>query len=490
MPPARRPAAAVSRRVLRRPAAAEDIREDKGLSPVERFQKGENVELIELPFAAFKVGQLLVFDSASYFGGDCKFAGRFRELCQVDHGHRLRVHLTGTTHSDLLAYATGTLDRQGEVHVCDPSCKGELHSPGLMHARLVRLVAKEKEASLEWELNLESHSPDELEELRKKQQELERRRGDTTPTGKKDAGERKRSRSKKKKEKKKKKKKKKKKRESCSRSESSNKSKEEKDRRRKKRKYGGRTVARKELSVIYGGTGLDPRPRVRRKVMRYARRKTRRKTSTSSSTSRSSSDSGDTRSSEQGEDMLQESNKIRSLHRYGPGVLTAMGVGKMREAVVELEGNWNEETTNLPPIALKYLRSTLQHKLSGGALREAMTLASLLDLLMMGRISESADLAMQRLKAIEKVAQGASWASTEKLELIGAAAPQIATRGELSAAAKDLKLDQQSKGSASPYKGKGGVTFEGKGKKGRFEDKGRGKKGGEQDKGAREKREK
>ena len=68
--------------------------------------------------------------------------------------------------------------------------------------------------------------------------------------------------------------------------------------------------------------------------------------------------------------------------------------------------------------------------------------------------------------------------------------PSDSHQGELSAAAKDLKLDQQSKGSASPYKGKGGVTFEGKGKKGRFEDKGRGKKGGEQDKGAREKREK
>lgn len=60
----------------------------------------------------------------------------------------------------------------------------------------------------------------------------------------------------------------------------------------------------------------------------------------------------------------------------------------MKETIVELEGLWNPEEATLPPIAIKYVRSTLHSKLSGGAFREAMTLATLLALFLMGRVSE------------------------------------------------------------------------------------------------------
>ena len=153
-------------------------------------------------------------------------------------------------------------------------------------------------------------------------------------------------------------------------------------------------------------------------------------------------------------------------------------------------GIWKEEEASLPPIAMKYVRSTLHGKLSGGALREVMTLASMLDLMMMGRVSEAADLGMQRLKSIERVSQGSTWASTEKLELIGTLAPQISTRAEMSVAAKELKLEHQVKGGASLYKGKGVGAPDSKGKKGKVEDKGKGKRTGEGDRGFKEKKDK
>ena len=484
MMPPKRPAAALAvvRRGRRRPAAAVKENRREGPTPGESFHKGETVELSVLPAGALHVGSLLVFDDCSYFGGPCKCAGRFREVCHLEGGSRLRMHLTGTTHADLLAYATGTPDRIGEVHMCQSDCKGEPHSPRLIHSRLVRMVPKADESKVDWELNLETETVDELESLRRKKEALELELAEKKKEEKPEKGDR-RSRSRKKKKKRAGKKR------TARDSPTGSSTKEEKQKKAKPgRKYGGRSIAKKSLGAIYGGTGLDPRSRIRKKVMRYARRKTRKRSSTSSSSGGTSS-SGETKSSEEAGDLLMDVNRIRSLHRFGPGVLTAMGISRMKESVIELEGLWQEEDRSLPPVAMKYIRSTLQGKMSGGALKETMTLGTILDLLMMGRVSEAADVGMQRLKSLEKVSQGSSWASTEKLELVGSLTPQISTRGEMTAAVKEVKLDQNAKGASVPYKGKG-YPQEGKGKKGRSEEKGKGKKGGENEKGSREKRDK
>lgn len=493
MPPRlRRPAAVIpppgSGR--RRPAAREEASVPVGAADtVEyKFGLGENVDIAQLPISALKVGQLLIFDEAKYFGGICKVAGRYRELWQGDHDQRLKVHITGTTNADLLAYATGTADRLGEVHLCPPGCAGEPHAPGLIHSLQVRSVKKEGEKGLVWELNLEIPPVDELESLRRKQEELEKQ----LALAKGEAGavrEKKVSRSRRRRREKKKKKKKKGRSRSSSKTSTADQKRTGEEKVRRKRKWGGRSIARKDLSLIYGGTGLDPQAKIRRRVMHYAKKKLRAKASSSSSNS-STSTSRTERSSEEEGDLLQDSNKIRSLHRHGPGLLAAMGVGRMKEAMVELEGLWKEEEASLPPIAMKYVRSTLHGKLSGGALREVMTLASMLDLMMMGRVSEAADLGMQRLKSIERVSQGSTWASTEKLELIGTLAPQISTRAEMSVAAKELKLEHQVKGGASLYKGKGVGAPDSKGKKGKAEDKRKGKRSGEGDRSFKEKKDK
>lgn len=485
MMPPKRPAAApaVLRGGRRRPAAAIEERPgEERLTPGDRFHRGETVELAQLPAGALHVGALLVFDDCSYFGGPCKCAGRFREICHVEGGSRLRMHITGTTHADLLAFATGTPDRIGEAHLCPPECKGEPHSPGLIHSRVVRLVPKSEERKVDWELNLETETVDELDELRRKKLALEQELAEKKKREEKEKGDR-RSRSRRRKKKRTGKKKK------ARESRSGSSSKEEKSKKDKvRRKYGGRRIARKSLEALFGGTGLDPRSRIRSKVMRYARRKTRKKSSTSSSSGGTSS-SGEEKSSEEAGDLLMDVNKIRCLHRFGPGVLTAMGVSRMKETVIELEGLWNEEDRSLPPVAMKYIRSTLQGKMSGGALKETMTLGTIIDLLMMGRVSEAADVGMQRLKSLERISQGSSWTSTEKLELVGSLSPHISTRGEMTAAVKEVKLDQSAKGSVLPYKGKG-FSQESKGKKGKGEEKGKSKKGGEGDKGVRDKKDK
>ena len=339
MPPKlRRPAAVIPHPGggRRRPAAREEASVPEGAANTveEKFGRGENVDIAQLPISALKVGQLLVFDEAKYFGGSCKVAGRYRELWQGDHDQRLKVHITGTTNADLLAYATGTADRLGEVHLCPPGCAGEPHAPGLIHSLQVRSVKKEEEKGLVWELNLETPPGDELESLRRKQEELERQlvvaKGEAGT-----AGEKKISRSRRRRKEKKKKKKKGRSR-SSSKTSTADQKRAGAEKVRRKRKWGGRSIARKDLSLIYGGTGLDPQAKIRRRVMHYAKKKLRTKASSSSSNS-STSTSRTERSSEEEGDLLQDSNKIRSLHRHGPGLLAAMGVGRMKEAMVELE---------------------------------------------------------------------------------------------------------------------------------------------------------
>lgn len=59
-------------------------------------------------------------------------------------------------------------------------------------------------------------------------------------------------------------------------------------------------------------------------------------------------------------------------------------------------------------VALRYTRSTLAGRMFGGALKEALTLAGTVDLMLQGRIAEAADMTTQRLKAMERVAYGAN----------------------------------------------------------------------------------
>lgn len=109
-------------------------------------------------------------------------------------------------------------------------------------------------------------------------------------------------------------------------------------------------MAKKELSALYGGTGLDPSIRIRRKVAHYAAKKAKRRKESSSSSS-DSEEGSTSHTSEGGEEALMDQNKIRRLRRHAPGLLTSMGVKRMQQAIAEIEGVWAQEGTTLPPCA-------------------------------------------------------------------------------------------------------------------------------------------
>lgn len=115
-------------------------------------------------------------------------------------------------------------------------------------------------------------------------------------------------------------------------------------------------------------------------------------------------------------------------------------------------------------------------RLTGASLKEALTLGASLDLLIQGRPAEANDFLMQRLKALERISQGNSWQSSEKLELAPSQLPQISTPAELTSAQKEMKMERGLQGGVGNYTGKGGNPGKG-GKKGKSEEKGRGKKG-------------
>lgn len=470
-----RPAAVVYRRPGAREAEPPVV-----AKPEDDFRGGRSVPLWNLPLDVFKVGSRIVVSEGSYFEGPCQVAGRLREVNYGEGGGRLKLLMTGTSNEELLRYATGMEEKIAEVHMCPVGCTGEPHAPGLVHARKGHTVTPGQEATLTWEKNLEVSEMDELAKLR----ELQR----ATPPGipredakKKDKEAKKArssssSRSAKKRKKSKRKKKSKKEDDRGERSpvEEAEGEAKKKSKRRRTRAYGGRTVAKKDVAMIYGGAGMDPRSKIRRKVTAYARRKVRRKKDSSSSTSLSSGEGSSSTSTEEADDAMQDQGRVRQTHRHAPGLLMSQALQRMASALTEVEGLWNRDEGSLLPVALRYTRSQLGNKLSGAALKEAITLASSVDLMAQGRVAEAGDYLVQRLKSLEKICQGVSWQTSERLELAPSLAPQISSLAEVQAAKKEAKLDQDhNKGSTPAWGAKGNA---GKGsKKGKTEDKGKGK---------------
>lgn len=468
--------------VLRRPGAREPPeRAPEVKSAEEEFREGRAVGLHELPLSCFKTGARIIVTEATYFGGQCQLAGRVREISSLDSGPQLTLQLTGTSNEELLKFGTGTLDRKVFVHLCGATCLGEPHGPGKVHAKKGHLCTPEMEGRLSWEKNLELEEQDDLSRLRALQAEaiagdpggdVKKAKKETKASSSSSTGS---GRKKKSKKKKKKAKREKVKEDAKGKITPGAESEGEKAKKGKKRKreYGGRSVARKELSVIFGGTGMDPKGRVRRKVTSYAKKKCRRRKDTSSSSSSSSQSGSSTASTEEGGDALQDQGRVRQLHRHGPGLLMSMALIRMKNVLTEVEGVWGTEESALVPVCLRYVRSQLAQKMAGAAMKEAVTLASCVDLLAQGRVAETGDYLVQRLKSLEKISQGISWQTSERLELAPGLTPAISSVAEMQAAKKEARLDTEHRGGGSSWTPKG--TPGKGGKKGKSEDKGKGK---------------
>ena len=98
-----------------------------------------------------------------------------------------------------------------------------------------------------------------------------------------------------------------------------------------------------------------------------------------------------------------------------------------------------EENSPIQPVALQFYRQILREKLSPIMSREVMNLATVIDALLEGRVAFPADVAIQRVKALEAISNGASWVVAQRYELCPPDLGQLASTSEAAAAARETK---------------------------------------------------
>ena len=471
--PLRRPSAVVRRRgglggeSIRRPARRGGEKEDHTeADPLFEPRKpqwvsGDECRLLELDLKDVQAGQEVVLVDALYFGAPIKMAGRVVKLENEGSDWFLVLRATGTTSEALLRVYSRDPLTLFHCHLCSREC-GQLETGDyLLHASRGRLVVDSSKEEA-WVHNLERSGggdpkDDELAALR-------RRAAEMAPL-KPGAGHEDRiaeeSEEKSKKAKKKVKK--------------------EKGKKEKERLSGKRPMSacQKELKEIFGGTGLDPKDKVRRKVLKKARKYLSKK-GRSSSSGGSSSESDSKSKSDSTEDAMEEKeglfsdgNRVRTVAEKYPGALCCEAVRHMRENLMAEEGD--EVQASAPrAVAVKYFRQQLQRRASGPAGRDMLNVASALDLLLKGRVASAADLLAQRLKSSEASMAGTHWTVSQRMEVPQAENLTIAPKSEVHQAQKENYSESRVAYLASLPPGrrgeeKGGKGRGGKGDKGKWE---------------------
>ena len=483
----RRPAAAVGhlgeggrRRIppRRRPAGAVD----PAPGPVV-WEEGREVYLRDVDVRDFKADQVVCFSQTWYFGNETKAVGYLKKVELIGEDVHLHVRLKGTTSKELLKVHGLDPTQLFVAHCCPDRCSKAASGDRYLHAEKGYLV-RPGDHQEDWMSNLEHVVPpvvipeaeDELHKLRQRSKELAAPAGGEAKLEKK--GE-KGSSSDSSKERKKKKKKKKKKRKEKKKSEDSE---EEK----KRRLDGSRpvTASQKSKAALFQGTGMDPKESVRKRVARKARKymkKKKDKSSSSSSSSRTGSLSDDTRE-DLHDSLFGETNKAKGISERFPGVLFQEALYQMRSSLMTEQGE--EMSGQEPkPVTVMYYRQEMRSKLSAAIQREALNLATAIDLLAKGKPAQAGDVLCQRLKALEAGASGTHWSITQKLEVAQADSSGIAQRLEMKNAQKENYEDHRTRvmnagpgGKGKDEKGKG----KGKGKEEKGRVKGDGKKDGKE----------
>ena len=484
----RRPAARIERReerrrdppgerggrVRRRPAAAGPERpeaaEVRGGGEGRLFEEGQAVRCQSIPLELLRK-RLPVTITGRYWGAPCEITGLVRAIqVRGKEDVEIEVDLQGTTTETILRWATGSSEKVMRIHMCGSRCEAMLDAENLLHGEEIKLRKGEDPA---WAMNLVD------EERPGGQAAGEAARGGDPAGEKEEKREIERGRSR---EREKKKKKKKRGRSSDERQSPKGES---------KKKVSIRAMARKSLKSVFEGTGMDPNPKVRKKITAKASRKAKKKRKSSSGSSSTETSSGSTE--EESGELFEETQKVRKIGRFAPGALTTAGCREMASNLLNSTGGiWDQSEGALQPICCQYFRQVLSSRVTGGQSREALTLSWCLDLLMQGRIAEASDGLMQRLKAIEMSAQGASWSISQRIELVPAEKPIISSRAETREAIKESKEENRTRAEASKGKAKGDWSGswretpwqqeKGKSKEG----KGKGKKGKEKEQGKKQ----
>ena len=178
-------------------------------------------------------------------------------------------------------------------------------------------------------------------------------------------------------------------------------------------------VGQKELKDIFGGTGLDPDPLRRQKILKRAKRlgkskkkKKKKSSSGSASDSLSSSSSSSDDLVEGASGLFDDEDKLVRIWRKCPGALTAGAVREARQSLMSQAGTlWNISRSELPPLFTQYSRQQVLGPLSvsPALTQELLTLSQALDSLLLGKVACTADILCQRIKCVESLAKGFHW---------------------------------------------------------------------------------
>eukprot|EP00971_Amphidinium_carterae_P334199 6469340-Amphidinium_carterae.1 len=226
---------------------------------------------------------------------------------------------------------------------------------------------------------------------------------------------------------------------------------------------------------LVGVVGLEPV-----KDMAVVNRKERKRRSRSRSRHRRRNSEDDTGSERDFQMAPQSTNRQAALMRFAekfPGRLATRLMQKMYQETNRGGGADSQQGQVVHPCAHAYYLMVLvpQHRarLTIRTQRELRTWSIVLDLLVKHQIGAAADIAAQRLKALEKSAVDGHWDAAELLELVPPEQATLLEKAENRALQKELMLDR--KYSHQNWKGKGdskgkewekGVGKKGFGKKG------------------------
>lgn len=136
-------------------------------------------------------------------------------------------------------------------------------------------------------------------------------------------------------------------------------------------------------------------------------------------------DEGYLRSSSKDGDLMSKQKRLKKLSASKPGSLLARGFGLMHEQLGTLfgdKGSGGSHEDLLPPAALRYLFSSALplmdlKKVGEEKMRELRTLATSLDYLVAGKVGQSGDIQMQRMKSILMGIKDGSTTASRYLEL-------------------------------------------------------------------------
>ena len=326
------------RGVLRRPRGRSEDRGDRSPEVIysdEKYDKGDLVPLGAVPLEKWKKGELVVIPAAQYHGKQISVSGRFHGLVFKEGEKLLHLIIGGCTDEILLKHATRMTDRTLVVHLCRDGCNGGPDVPMEVHGKEGYRVRREEERDLTWETNIDTSMPvvDELEALRARQEEArvrEKAAEGEKNKGKKRGAEDESSSGKKKKKRKKKKEKKKEVKSSTEEGE------EKGEKKKSPARIGSKAAAQKSLRAVFAKTGLDPNPKVRKKIAGRVKKRMRRGRTKSTSSSSSDGGSSSTVSSLDRLDILEDVSRIKQIARRGPGLLCSSAIEHMKESMMDL----------------------------------------------------------------------------------------------------------------------------------------------------------